>query len=79
MAMTPRAKPQPERHSDPAEGRVRTRSEAIVRAGLEAAERGDGIDLTDEEAEHYYGTGELPEHVQRAGDLWAERWRESRE
>src|SRR5580658_8547006 len=22
---------------------------------------------------------ELPEHVQRAGDLWAERWRESHE
>jgi hypothetical protein len=77
--MSPRARPQPERHADPAEGTARRSSKAIVRAGVEAAERGDGIDLAKQEAEHYYETGELPEHVRRAGDLWAERWRESHE
>jgi hypothetical protein len=48
---------------------------ALVRAGLEAAERGEGHDLTEKEAAHYYETGELPERVQRVGELWAERCR----
>ena len=50
----------------------------ILRAGLEATEHGEGIDLTSEEAQHYYETGELPERVQRAGERWAESWRASR-
>ena len=41
---------------------------ADVRAGAEAALRGETIALTHEEAEHYYETGELPERVER----WAE-------
>ncbi len=39
--------------------------EADVRAGIEAAMRGETIALTREEAEHYYETGELPERGQR--------------
>lgn len=38
-----------------------------VRAGIEASDRGDVMELTPEEAEHYYDTGELPERV----ELWA--------
>jgi hypothetical protein len=52
--------------------------EDVLRAGLEATERGEGIDLTTDEAQHYYETGELPERVQQAGVLWAESWRASR-
>jgi hypothetical protein len=36
-----------------------------VRAGIEASDRGDVMELTSEEAEHYYDTGELPERVER--------------
>jgi hypothetical protein len=50
----------------------------LLRAGVEAAERGEGIELTNEEAQHYYETGELPERAQRAGERWAESWRASR-
>jgi hypothetical protein len=53
--------------------------EDVLCAGLEAAERGEGIDLTTDEAQHYCETGELPERVQRAGELWVESWRASRE
>jgi hypothetical protein len=49
-----------------------------LRAGLEAEARGDGLDLTPQEAEHYFDTGELPERVQHAGEAWAEQWHASR-
>jgi hypothetical protein len=51
---------------------------ALLRAGLKAAARNEGDDLSREEAEHYYETGELPERITRTGELWAERWPESR-
>jgi len=34
--------------------------EADVREGLDAAERGEGIQLTPEQLEHWLTTGELP-------------------
>jgi hypothetical protein len=52
--------------------------EDLLRGGVESAECGEGIDLTSEEALHYYETGELPERVQRARERWAESWRASR-
>ncbi|MGO9838142.1 MAG: hypothetical protein ACLP1X_28505 [Polyangiaceae bacterium] len=51
----------------------------LLRAGLEATERGEGHDLTEKEAAHYYETGELPERVQQVGEVWAERCRASHE
>jgi hypothetical protein len=36
---------------------------ARVRAGIEASERDDAIELTAEEADHYYASGVLPERV----------------
>ena len=33
--------------------------------GIEAAERGEFVDLTDEETRRYIDTGELPERVKR--------------
>ena len=68
----PPAKPDPGQTSSPED------LDDLMRAGVEAAERGEGIDLTNEEAQHYYETGELPERVQRAGKCWAESWRASR-
>jgi hypothetical protein len=50
----------------------------LLRAGAEAAERGEGNDLTSDEAQHYYESGELPERVQREGERWAQSWRASR-
>ena len=62
--MTPgsRARPQP------IVAKLSPEVAADVRAGAEAALRGETIALTREEAEHYYKTGELPERVER----WAE-------
>ena len=37
---------------------------ADVCEGLAEIERGEGIALTDEEADHYFETGELPERVE---------------
>jgi hypothetical protein len=34
-----------------------------VREGLEQLARGETVELTDEEAEQYFQTGELPERV----------------
>ena len=74
--MTPRtrapAKPDSGQTSSPED------LDELLRAGVEGVERGEGIDLTNEEAQHYYETGELPERVQRAGERWADSWRASR-
>jgi hypothetical protein len=59
--MAPRTRPSPE----PVEAKLPPEVEADVRAGIEAAMRGETIALTREEAEHYYETGELPERVER--------------
>jgi hypothetical protein len=45
--------------------KLRPEVEARVRAGGEVSERGDVLELTPHEAEHYYETGELPERVAR--------------
>jgi hypothetical protein len=37
---------------------------ADVCEGLAEIERGEGIALTDEEADHYFETGDLPERVE---------------
>jgi hypothetical protein len=47
----------PEHQPSPQDERAR------VLAGIEASERGEGIELTAEEAEHYYASGVLPERV----------------
>ncbi len=59
--MAPRARPRPE----PVETKLPSDVEGDVRAGIEAALRGETITLTREEAERYYETGELPERVER--------------
>jgi hypothetical protein len=41
---------------------------ADVRAGLEGAERGEAIALTDDEVDAWVKTGELPERVNRWHD-----------
>jgi predicted AAA+ superfamily ATPase len=59
----------------------RTRTKAVevelplnVREGVEEALRGETVALTDDEAERYFETGELPEHVW----LWADERSSSR-
>jgi hypothetical protein len=39
-----------------------------VREGIEQADRGEFLDLTPEEVDHFLETGELPEHAQRRVD-----------
>jgi hypothetical protein len=53
------------RRPEPIEARLPPDAEADVRAGIEAALRGQTMALTREEAKHYYETGELPERVER--------------
>jgi hypothetical protein len=38
---------------------------ADLRASIEGDERGEGVTLTPEQAEHYYATGELPEAARK--------------
>jgi hypothetical protein len=71
VGVAPRTRRRPQAVSRRAPAHLPREVEGVLRAGLEAAARGVGIDLTEEEAEHYHETGELPEHVQRAGELWA--------
>lgn len=61
--VTPRTRPRPT--SEPVAVKLPPEVEARVRAGIEASERGDVLELTPQEAEHYYKTGELPERVTR--------------
>ena len=55
----------------PVEAELPRSVEALVRAGIEASDRGETMALTATEAERYYETGELPERI--------ERWAASRE
>lgn len=65
--MTPRTRP---RIAEPATADLPADVEELVRAGIEASLRADAMELTAEEAEHYFDTGELPERVERwAGSL----------
>jgi hypothetical protein len=64
--------------ASPDEDVVEAELHAMLPAGVEAAERGEGIDLTADEAQAYFETGELPARVHEAGEAWAAAWRASR-
>ncbi len=53
-------------------------AEDLVRAALESAGRGESIELTAQESEHYCETGELPARLEKHGERWAKRWLASR-
>jgi hypothetical protein len=46
------------------EGEASFEEEADLRAALEAADRGETMELREEEAEHYYTTGDPPERIE---------------
>jgi hypothetical protein len=50
----------------------------MLQAAVESAERGEGLDLTADEAQAYFESGELPARVHEAGEAWAAVWRASR-
>ncbi len=60
-AMAPRTRPLPE----PTQASLSPENARRVLEGIEAAERGEFVDLTDEEMRRYIDTGELPERVKR--------------
>jgi hypothetical protein len=50
---------------EPIEAKLPLEVARRVREGFAEAERGEFVDLSREETEHYIETGELPERVQR--------------
>jgi hypothetical protein len=47
---------------------LRSSDTRAVREGIEQADRGEFLDLTPEQVDHFLETGELPEHAQRRVD-----------
>jgi hypothetical protein len=67
--MAPRTRPMPQ----PAKASLPADVEASVREGIKEAQRGEFVDLSPEENEHYLETGELPERVERWLDSYDAR------
>jgi hypothetical protein len=70
--VAPRTRPSP---VAPVEAKLSPDNARRVRAGIEAAERGDFVDLSDVEMRPYLETGELPERVERCIDEYDSRRR----
>jgi hypothetical protein len=69
--VTPRTRPSPE----PIEAKLSQENARRVREGIEAAERGEFVDLSDDETRRYLETGELPERIERWLDEYDSRRR----
>jgi hypothetical protein len=69
--VTPRTRPSLE----PIEAKLSQENARRVREGIEAAERGEFVDLSDDETRRYLETGELPEHIERWLDEYDSRRR----
>jgi hypothetical protein len=59
--MSPRTRPLPE----PVKAKLSPENARRVREGIGEAQRGEDVDMTDEETDRYIETGELPERVDR--------------
>lgn len=60
--MAPRTRPPP---GEPLEAKLAPEVARQVREGFAEAERGDFVELSADETNHYIETGELPERVER--------------
>lgn len=69
IGVSPRTRPQPVAKWD----ELTPEARATLEAGADQAERGEFVDLTPDETEHYLRTGELPERVERCLDSYASR------
>jgi hypothetical protein len=68
--MAPRTRPP---LGEPVEAKLPADVARQVREGFAEAERGEFVDLSTEETDHYIETGELPERVERWLDSYDSR------
>jgi hypothetical protein len=69
VRVSPRIRPQPVVQWD----ELAPEARAKLEAGVDEAERGEFVDMTPDETEHYLQTGELPERVELCLDSYDSR------